>query len=83
MADQQRKHQEFKLTEKHQKAFNLQKSHLMSVPVLHCPDFNRPVDVGTYKSLQGLEAVLSQWDENGMGSAQLMQVDPCNPLNRP
>ena len=55
----------FNWTGEHQEAFNLLKTHLMSVPVLGFPDFSRPFDLETDALLQGLGAVLSQRDENG------------------
>ena len=55
----------FNWTGKHQEAFNLLKSRLMSAPVLGYPDFLRPFDLETDASLQRLGAALSQRDENG------------------
>ena len=55
----------FNWTGKHQVAFDLLKTHLMSVPVLGYPDFSRPFDLETDASLQGLGAVLSHKDKNG------------------
>ena len=50
----------FNWTGKHQEAFNLLKTCLMSAPVLGYPDFSRPFDLETDASLQGLGAVFSQ-----------------------
>ena len=55
----------FNRTGEHQEAFDLLKTHLMSVPVLGYPDFSRLFDLETDASLQGLGAVLSQRDDNG------------------
>ena len=51
----------------HQKAFNLLKANLTSMPVLAYMDFSLPFELETDPSLQGLGAVLSQRDENGKG----------------
>ena len=55
----------FNWADEHQEAFDLLKTHLMSVPVLGYPDFLRPFNLGTDALLQGLGTVLSQRDKNG------------------
>ena len=52
----------FNWTSEHQGAFDLLKTHLMSVPVLGYPDFSRPFNLETNAAMQGLGAVLSQRD---------------------
>ena len=66
MADQQK--EEFKWTGKHQKAFDLVKTHLTSALVLGYPDVICPFDLRTDVSLQGLGAIIFQWDKNGKGA---------------
>ena len=65
VADSQLNRQTFLWTGKHQEAFDLLKACLTSVPVLVYPDFNRPFELETDASLQGLGAVLSQRDKTG------------------
>ena len=73
----------FNWTGEHQEAFNLLKTHLMSVPVLGYPDFSRPFDLETDASMQGLGAVLSQRDEKKQKAKLLhMPAGACNPMKR-
>ena len=65
VAESQSNSQTFLWTGEHQEAFDLLKACLTSVPVLGYPDFNRPFELETDASLQGLGAVLSQRDETG------------------
>ena len=65
IADSQLNRQTFQWTGKHQKAFNLLKACLTSVPVLGYPDFNHLFELEMDASLQGLGAVLSKRDETG------------------
>ena len=55
---------EFHWIDEHQKAFDLLKAHMTSMPILGFLDFSHPLELGTDASLQGLEAVLSQRDEH-------------------
>ena len=65
VAESQSNSQTFLWTGEHQEAFDLLKACLTSAPVLGYPDFNRPFELETDASLQGLGAVLSQRDETG------------------
>ena len=56
----------FTWTGEHQEVFDLLKTHLTSAPVLGYPDFRQPFELETDASLQGLGAILSQMDENGI-----------------
>lgn len=55
-----RKHTKFEWSETCKSAFEILKQHLVSAPVMSCPDFDRPFVIQTDASDFGLGAVLTQ-----------------------
>lgn len=60
-----RKNKKFIWDESCEKSFRLLKEHLISAPVLSCPDFSLPFTIQTDASGYGIGAVLTQQQEEG------------------
>lgn len=60
-----RKHVKFVWSEECNLAFERVKEHLVSAPIISCPDFDKPFSIQTDASDFGLGAVLSQSHEDG------------------
>lgn len=60
-----KKNRKFNFTEECEHAFNAVKQHLVSAPILACPDFERPFALQTDASAYGIGAVLTQPGEDG------------------
>lgn len=60
-----KKNKKFNFTPECEHAFNSIKQHLISAPILTCPDFERPFTLQTDASAYGIGAVLTQEFEDG------------------